>query len=76
MFFCCKRKPPTPAEPLKRPEEYGSSIISGKDLFFLSVIFYKECLQNEGDINGMGDMVRQLKTPLERIEFVSPYERP
>lgn len=24
----------------------------------------------------MGDMVRQLKTPAERIEFVNPYERP
>uniref|UniRef100_A0A914YY21 Uncharacterized protein n=1 Tax=Panagrolaimus superbus TaxID=310955 RepID=A0A914YY21_9BILA len=81
------RKPPTPAGPLKRPEGMVSKTYNRSTYPYTPVqnMVHKEFL-NEGDINGMGarltdyykmgDMVRQLKTPLERIEFVSPYERP
>uniref|UniRef100_A0A914YQ75 Uncharacterized protein n=1 Tax=Panagrolaimus superbus TaxID=310955 RepID=A0A914YQ75_9BILA len=81
------RKPPTPAGPLKRPEGMVSKTYNRSTYPYTPVqnMVHKEFL-NEGDMNGMGarltdyykmgDMVRQLKTPLERIEFVSPYERP
>jgi hypothetical protein len=82
-----ERKPPPPAEPLKRPEGMIVKTYNRSTYPYTPVqnMVHQEFL-NEGDVNGfgarladyykMGDMVRQLKTPAERIEFVNPYERP